>query len=262
MTSTFVMAGVATAVFLFIVILLDERYGLLSSDRFPSENARYAAYAWLGLITFFITTSVIGSASSGGALDLEKVRFVSIFSMHAVLITFLLGWWLLSGRKPIRQFLNLHGDELPQSLAIGIAAGVGGWLVTITVALIFGMIAQETGMMPENLEPAPMILFLSNLAVWQKLLIVGSAMTVEEFFFRGWLQKRFGLAVSTAIFALAHAGYGQPMLLIGVTVISLVIGTTFYYTRRLLPCIIAHGVFDAIQIFMIVPFALKATGAG
>ena len=82
-------------------------------------------------------------------------------------------------------------------------------------------------------------------------------MTVEELFFRGWLQKRIGLLASTLIFAVSHAGYGQPFMLIGVTTISLVIGFTFYKTRNLVPCIIAHGVFDAIQIFLIVPFALK-----
>lgn len=250
---TFVLVG--------LVILLDQRYGILSSDRFPSERARWTAYGWFGLFLFLVSFSVIGAAESGGTPNLESMQFWSIFSMHVILLAFLFGWWLLAGREPIRQYLNLHTDELPQSIGIGIAAGVGGWLLTITIALIAGFIAQEAGLLPEDLKPAPMIVYLANLTIWQKLLIVFSAMTVEEFFFRGWLQKRFGLIVSTAIFALAHAGYGQPMLLIGITVISLVIGTTFYLTRRLLPCIIAHGVFDAIQIFVIVPFALKATGA-
>jgi membrane protease YdiL (CAAX protease family) len=45
-----------------------------------------------------------------------------------------------------------------------------------------------------------------------------SAMTVEEAFFRSFLQKRIGLIASTILFALAHFTYGNPLLLIGVTV--------------------------------------------
>ncbi|MCU1246666.1 MAG: hypothetical protein JWN02_2576, partial [Acidobacteria bacterium] len=100
------------------------------------------------------------------------------------------------------------------------------------------------------------------LPVWKKCLIVLSAMTVEEAFFRGWLQKRVGLIASTVLFALAHSGLGQPFLLIGVALISLVIGFTFYRTKNLVPGIIAHGVFDAVQLFVIIPIAFKASGLG
>jgi membrane protease YdiL (CAAX protease family) len=87
-------------------------------------------------------------------------------------------------------------------------------------------------------------------------------MTVEEAFFRSFLQKRIGLIASTILFALAHFTYGNPLLLIGVTVISLVIGITFHRTKNVLPGVIAHGVFDAIQLFVIVPFAVKMMGIG
>jgi membrane protease YdiL (CAAX protease family) len=96
----------------------------------------------------------------------------------------------------------------------------------------------------------------------RKILIVLSAMTIEEAFFRGWLQKRVGLVASTILFAVGHAGYGQPFMLVGVLVISLVIGYTFYRTKNLVPCIVAHGVFDAIQLFVIVPVALKFIPVG
>jgi membrane protease YdiL (CAAX protease family) len=41
-----------------------------------------------------------------------------------------------------------------------------------------------------------------------------------------------------------------------------VIGVTFYRTKNVLPGIIAHGVFDAIQLFVIVPIAVKMMGIG
>jgi membrane protease YdiL (CAAX protease family) len=107
-----------------------------------------------------------------------------------------------------------------------------------------------------------MIAWLAALPLWKKGMIVFSAMTVEEAFFRGWLQKRVGVILSTILFALAHSGFGQPLLLIGISVISLIIGLTFYRTKNLIPCIIIHGVFDGVQLFVIIPVIVKMTGLG
>jgi membrane protease YdiL (CAAX protease family) len=122
------------------------------------------------------------------------------------------------------------------------------------------MILKSTGLMPENPEPSPMIGFMAGMDLWKKFVIVLSAMTVEEFFFRSWLQKRVGLLASTGLFVMAHFTLGQPLLLIGITVISLIIGFTFYRTKSVLPGVVAHGVFDAIQLFVIIPIAFKVTG--
>jgi len=84
----------------------------------------------------------------------------------------------------------------------------------------------------------------------------------EELFFRGWLQKRVGLILSTMLFALAHSGLGQPLLLIGVGIISLIIGFTFYRTKNLIPGVIAHGIFDAVQLFVVIPLLFRMMGLG
>jgi len=82
-------------------------------------------------------------------------------------------------------------------------------------------------------------------------------MTVEEGFFRGFLQPRVGLLVSSVLFAFAHFSYGLPSLAIGVFTISLLIGYTFDRTRSLVPCIVVHGVFDAIQLLVVLPWAVR-----
>ena len=66
----------------------------------------------------------------------------------------------------------------------------------------------------------------------------------------------------TILFALAHSGFGQPLLLVGVAVISLIIGFTFYRTKNLLPGVIAHGVFDGVQLFVIIPIVFRMMGLG
>ncbi|HUO84229.1 MAG TPA: type II CAAX endopeptidase family protein [Thermoanaerobaculia bacterium] len=218
---------------------------------------KWAAYAWLTGFVLLVSFLVIASTEASDQVDPTRMSFWSLFSFHLLILIFLAGWWLLAGRPDLAAFFNLQLDRAGESILIGLAVGVAGWFVTIGLALLAGMILTAAGWSPEDFSPSPMIPWMAGLAPWRKALIVLSAMTVEELFFRGWLQKRVGLIASTIVFAVAHAGYGQPFMLIGVTLISLVIGATFYYTRRLLPCIIAHGVFDAIQLFVVVPLALK-----
>jgi len=245
------------------VIYLNERHGLLSCDRFPSAAAKWIAYLWLGAFLILLAVLVTSSALSPvTSKQLAAIPFYSLFLMHAILIVFLVGWWLASGMPDVREFLNIRHERPSEVAALGVAVGVGGWIVTIVLAMLVALILRATGVLKEPAGPPAMIGWMAALPVWKKALIVLSAMTVEEAFFRSFLQKRIGLIASTVLFALAHFTYGNPLLLIGVTIVSLVIGITFWRTKNVLPGVLAHGVFDAIQLFVIVPFAVKMIGAG
>lgn len=243
------------------IVYLNERHALLSCDRFPSAAAKYAAYGWLGALFLLLSLLVTQAGlSPATAKQLAGTPFYSLFMLHVVLVVFLLGWWALSGRPGIREFLNLRHERPAEVVAIGIGVGVGGWIVTILTALLVALLLQAAGILKTAPEPPAMIGWMAALPLWKKALIVLSAMTVEEAFFRSFLQKRIGLVASTLLFALAHFTYGNPLLLIGVTVISLVIGVTFYRTRNVIPGMLAHGVFDAVQLFVIVPLAYRLMG--
>ncbi len=245
------------------IVFLNERHNLLSCDRFPSAAAKWFAYLWLGafllLMSFFVTVAALNPARPE---QLQQTPFWTIFQLHAVLMIFLAGWWLASGRPDLREFLNIRHERPAEVIAIGISVGVGGWILTIALALMVGLLLSSTGVIEQPEAPPAMIGWMANLAVWKKVLIVLSAMTVEEFFFRSFLQKRIGLVASTILFALAHFTYGNPLLLVGITAVSLIIGITFWRTKNVIPGIIAHGVFDAIQLFVIVPLAVRMMGAG
>jgi membrane protease YdiL (CAAX protease family) len=103
---------------------------------------------------------------------------------------------------------------------------------------------------------SPTIVWLVSRPLGVKLLIVASAMIVEELFFRSFLQTRVGPVAATLMFTAAHGAYGQPLMLIGILVISTVLSITFARFRNVLPCIAAHGVFDAIQMFVVIPWYL------
>jgi membrane protease YdiL (CAAX protease family) len=259
----FVLPLLFLAVVYFAMIYLNERYDLFSVDHFSSPGLRLIAYVWLGALFFTVGFLVVGSSLHPPTpKDLEHVPFYSLFTLHAILIVFLLGWWLLTRRPPVSAFLNIPRERLGEAVLTGFGVGVGGWLLTIALAIVIAIILTAAGVMPKNPQPSPMIAWMAALPLWKKGLIVFSAMTVEEAFFRGWLQKRIGLIASTVLFSLAHSGLGQPLLLIGVSIISLVIGFTFYRTKNLIPGIIAHGIFDAVQIFVLIPIVFKMTGMG
>ena len=245
------------------MIVLNERYRLFSSDHFSSPLMKVLAYLWLGLLMFGLAILITGSSLKvPTAKELARVPFYSLFGLHAILLVFLAGWWLLTRRPPLGEFFNIPKQGNGEAVLTGFAVGVGGWIFTICVALIVGLILMASGLIPKNPQPSPMVAWMAALPLWKKGVIVLSAMTIEEAFFRGWLQKRIGLIASTALFALAHSGLGQPLLLIGVAVISLIIGFTFYRTKNLIPGIIAHGIFDAVQLFVVIPVVFKMSGMG
>lgn len=211
-------------------------------------------FAVLGL-GVFLPVATFGAAQE---LDFSDIGFARLFAGHLVLLGFVLSWWLLAGRPPWRDYLSLPRENLAASIRFGLVAGAVGWAATLTIIAIVAATADvvtDVALGPP--EVPPIMLWLASLPAWRKLLIVGVAMTVEETFFRAFLQRRLGLAVSTLLFALAHFNYGLPLLVVAVFTISLVFGAVFEIRRSLVPCIIAHGVFDAIQIFLIIPLALR-----
>ncbi|HEX3581447.1 MAG TPA: hypothetical protein VH087_06770, partial [Thermoanaerobaculia bacterium] len=184
-----------------ILLVLNERMNLFG-DHFSSPLIKVIAYVWLAIFLGVITVAIVSSSMvQPTARELAAMPFYSLFALHAILIIFLAGWWFLTGRPPVTQFLNIRLDG--NALLTGLAVGVGGWLFTIALALAIALVLQATGMIPKDVQPPAMIAWIATLAVWKKCVLVLSAMTVEEAFFRGWLQKRIGLVASTIFFALA-----------------------------------------------------------
>jgi membrane protease YdiL (CAAX protease family) len=141
-------------------------------------------------------------------------------------------------------------------------AGSVGWAVTLLVTAAVAASAGQFSPAPlAPREPPPVMLWMASLPLWRKAVIVAVAMTVEEAFFRGYLQPRIGLLLSTVLFALAHFNYGLPLMVVAVFTISAIFGVLFEVRRNLLACVIAHGVFDSIQIFVIIPIAVRQLAA-
>ena len=186
--------------------------------------------------------------------------------LFATLLFFLACYYALSGRHSVSEFLKLESEHPSADLTRGVLIGAAGWILTILTAMVligvWFLISRKFRGETAGGSISPMIVWLVSRPLWMKLLIVLSAMVVEELFFRSFLQTRVGPVAATLMFTAAHGAYGQPLMLVGILVISTVLSVTFARYRSVLPCIAAHGVFDSIQMFVVIPWYLRQLHGG
>ncbi len=230
-------------------------------DGFTESPRRIAAVTLLAVVLLLTVAIPFAGGMAGGARDPRGLSVMSLFAVHAMLILFLILYWALSRREPWIDFLRLRSARPSADLASGFLIGTAGWLATIVVlvAVVLGMfLLRRNGFAaPSSGHVNPTVLWLVSQPLAVRIGIVVSAMVVEELFFRSFLQTRVGPLAATLMFTAAHGAYGQPLVLVGIFVISAVLTVTFVLYGNVLPCIVAHGVFDAIQMFVLIPLTLK-----
>ena len=160
-----------------------------------------------------------------------------------------------------RQFAAQFGflaPSIPREIGLGVVLGVGAWVAVLAGIMAFALALYAIGF-GESLpkQPPALIPFIASLPIALKILISLSAGVVEEWFFRGFLQPRMGILLSTVLFALAHFSYGQPFMLVGITLLSLIYGLLVKWRQNIWPAIAAHTLFDAVQLLVVVPGALR-----
>jgi membrane protease YdiL (CAAX protease family) len=164
-----------------------------------------------------------------------------------------------------RQFLAQFGflaPSVPREIGLGLLLGTGAWVVVLVAILAVAMSILALGgeeILPK--QPPALIPWIAALPLAVRALISLSAGVVEETFFRGFLQPRIGIPLSTAFFVLAHFSYGQPFMLLGITLLSLIYAFLVRWRQNIWAAIAAHTLFDAVQLLIIVPNALRLVGA-
>jgi membrane protease YdiL (CAAX protease family) len=230
-------------------------------DGLSEPARRTVAVLLLGAVLLLTVAIPFAAGLAGGQLETKNLTLVSLFAVHGMLALFLTLYYALSRRHSISDFLKVRSARPAADLFAGLWIGMAGWLLTIVallgVLLVWYLLRQQgmAGEGPRQINPT--ILWLVSQPLGIRLAIVVSAMVVEELFFRSFLQTRVGPLAATLMFTAAHGVYGQPLVLVGILVISAVLSTAFVLYGNVLPCIVAHGVFDAIQMFVLIPLSLK-----
>ena len=168
---------------------------------------------------------------------------------------------LTLGRQLLVQ-LGLATPRPAREVGLGVVLGLGAWMAVIVavaiIAFLLIYVLGAKGALPK--QPPQLIAWLAGLPWGLRLLLALSAGVVEESFFRGLLQPRMGIVLSTLFFILAHTAYGQPFLLIAVGLLSIIYALLVRWRQNIWVAMTAHALFDGVQLLVIIPAALKITG--
>lgn len=261
---------------------ITERRGFLPPG-FKRPGRRTAALLVTGFVFLLALFSPLSALVSPPELpSAEALKGPALFATQALLLGCVVGWFLLgyggvrwpkpspedapleapAKRLPLwptfaRQF-GLVAENPWREVALGLGAAAVGWMGLVAVMLVVFAMAFETGQMDQvPTAPPELVPLLAGLPVLLRVALSLSAGVVEELFFRGFLQARVGVWASTAVFAVAHLSYGQPFMLIGITVLSLFFSALVVWRRSILAAVVAHFAFDAFQLLIVIPLVLQ-----
>lgn len=179
------------------------------------------------------------------------IQIAAIIPAH--LLTILLGWLIVTRGK---QFSFLE--------TLGWRSGGFAWWQYIAVLVGFGLIAVAVGnLMPEQENDLIRILKSSRTAVYFVATVaILTAPFVEELVYRGVLYSAFQRAMGvpaafvlvTFLFALVHVPQYWPSFstIILLTLLSVILTAIRVKTGNLLPCVIFHTIFNAIQSIILI----------
>ncbi|MEM7479557.1 MAG: type II CAAX endopeptidase family protein [Acidobacteriota bacterium] len=223
---------------------------------------RAVAVALLAMFLYAVQFAPLAVPAEEMVFDAERVGAVSLFLLPSLIGVFLIVWGLLAwagfdgGWRGALRELRLLARRPLAEIGYGFLWGVVGWGAVLASSLALYSILGEFGVEPGG--PPDLVVMLAGQSVAVRLAVSLCAGVFEEAFFRGFLQPRVGIVLSTALFVAAHAAYGSPPLLLGVTVLSLIYGFLARRRRTILASITAHALFDGIQLLVVLPAALKA----
>jgi membrane protease YdiL (CAAX protease family) len=160
-----------------------------------------------------------------------------------------------------RRFAEQFGfvaPDVPREIGLGVVLGVAAWVVVLLGVMAVAAAVWALGgekALPK--EPPALVPWIAGLPILTRVGISLSAGVVEEWFFRGFLQPRLGILASTGLFVLAHFAYGQPFMLVGIAILSLIYALLVRWRQNIWPAMAAHALFDGVQLLIVIPGALK-----
>jgi len=150
--------------------------------------------------------------------------------------------------------------DVSREVLIGLLLGICAWGVVLLALLAAALAIYAIGGEKALPKPSAIVPWIASLPVLVRLMVSLSAGFMEEIFFRGFLQPRIGIALSSGFFVLAHLSYGQPFMLLGITLLSLIYAFLVRWRQTIWPAIAAHALFDGVQLLVIIPMAMRLMG--
>jgi len=171
--------------------------------------------------------------------------------------------FLILGFIGVGAFVRRPLPEAAQRLGLVPPAASWWWIVALVAIAAFLAVAYGIERVADVVAPAQQkqvtdvsnVLFshFNNPAAIVFLGVLAGV--VEETLFRGALVPRFGVVVSSILFAALHTQYAISFATLEVLVLGIGLGLLRIYSRSTLPCMVTHAGYD-IAVGLI-PFVLK-----
>ena len=212
----------------------------------------------LGMTGFLGGPAFAGASAPPAAEAIPAISYLDLILQGAafLLIAYMAVGW------PISRFDEVPGRPRVRTLReaterLGIVAPdprTIGWALVATVACfvvagVAGYVGQllQPGM-TEGVDEVVDAMSMSVQTVPGALVLGLSAGIGEEAIFRGALQPRLGIVLTSLAFALLHGGqYGLNFTIVGLFLVSIVLGVTRAKVNTT-AAMIAHALFNALQI--------------
>ncbi|MFM9108608.1 MAG: lysostaphin resistance A-like protein [Chloroflexota bacterium] len=137
--------------------------------------------------------------------------------------------------------LRTIGWGIGATIASFVVAGVAGYIGTLVQPGVGEGVSEVVNAMTGAIQTVPGALLLGI-----------SAGVGEEAIFRGALQPRIGIVLTSIVFALVHGGqYGLNFSLVGLFLVSIVLGVTRQRCNTT-AAMIAHALFNSLQVLALV----------
>jgi membrane protease YdiL (CAAX protease family) len=191
----------------------------------------------------FLAASYINQPEPEDAGEVALIDLISQFSAFTVLAYVLVGVGIWRSFPEATHRLGLSWPTRRQVLV-----GVGGFLVGMVVMVVAGVLTtvfqpdfnEEINQATQGITDS-----VSN-PIGAIFFGLGAGIS-EELLLRGALQPRYGLLLSSVLFALLHNQYGISFVLAGVFTMGLILGLERKYFGTT-AAIITHAIFNTIAV--------------
>ncbi len=154
-------------------------------------------------------------------------------------LALLLGW---QGSKTL-QGLNFTGFKKKHLLE-----GAFVFVILFSALLIMAFVLYQFNL----LDTQNVANVIQNQSGFDLFIAVTLGPIAEELFFRGFLQKRIGVVLTSVVFAILHTGYGSIAEVLGAFIASMIFGWWVKKHDDVAPTIIAHVFYNLLSILSII----------
>jgi len=205
---------------------------------------------------FFVFNSILSDSILSDQIDKNKIstelKDLTLFDVILNEIPYFIIAFIGCGfliRRNLKEVLIRLGVVKPKlnEILLGVVVGVSLVFVSGFIAFFFSNVLGFSG--EQNLN------ILENLMSIEGALVIGvSAGVCEEILFRGALQPKFGILLTSILFSFLHFQYGALWMLLIIFILSISLGYLRNKTNTTIS-MIAHTCYNTSQVLIVLMYA-------